>query len=139
MCNDDKLKPFVNFPQPAHSDDKVDKGKISITMKRGYKEFAGLKVEGQRSILESLDGDVRVYFPDEVYGLPVVHAHTNLQPFMHAVPESECFVSAVADVHFCSQHKKRRNNERFRIRVRHCVKKKEDWSKIKVRHGDIYT
>ena len=130
------LNPVIPLPLPLS--DKQTDGTFSFTLKRAYKKFAGLKLEGKKAILQTIDGDVNVYFPQYVFGLCVAHAHTDVRPFLHAVPNSECFVSPVVEVHCTSEQQKCRNKERFRIRVRHCLKNKDDFRQIRVRQGNIH-
>ena len=116
----------------------------SFLIQKAYKEFAGLTVNGTKVLLQHPGSDVIIHIPDGVHGVVMTHAHTNFRPFLDAVPESECFVGPVVEVHCsdsrtCMTHGQKEFVETpwFEIQVPHCVRA-EDINGVKVWHGDIH-
>ena len=64
---------------------------------RGYKQFYGIRVRGNRAVLQGPKSDVKLQVPPGLHGLISGHMHTDPTPFLHAIPESECLVAPIVD------------------------------------------
>ena len=103
-------------------------------------------MNGTKALLQPPGSDVIIHIPDGVHGVIMTHAHTNFRPFLDAVPESECFVGPVVEVH-CSDSRTMTHGQEecepfvetpwFEIQVPHCLTA-EDIDGVKVWHGDIH-
>ena len=95
------------------------------------------RVQQKGGILQGPKSAVKLRIPDGLDALIIAHIHANPQPFLHAIPDSECLVASIVD-YTCSSEDKCLDNKWFEIVVPHCIKGKEDLKQAKVRHGDIH-
>ena len=133
----------ITYQLPAKRTDDT----WSFLVRKSHKEFAGLAVNGKKAFLQPPGSDVIIYIPDGVHGVIMTHAHTNFRPFQDAVPESECFVAPVVEVHCSDSRTSTTHGQKecepfvetrwFEIQVPHCVRI-EDIDGVKVWHGDIH-
>ena len=96
-----------------------------------------MKVQGASATLHPPDSDVTIHIPENVHGILVAHAHTDFQPFREFVPESECFVSPLAEVHYIPRDKNQKQ-KMFTIRIPRDIEDKDAWANVQVRRVDIH-
>ena len=92
-------------------------------------------MQGNDCILQGPKSSVKLHIPQDLDAVAMGHAHTDVKPFLHVIPEGECLVSPVAEYHYTA---KKTKYAWFRLQIPHCVKKKEHLRDIIVRHGDIH-
>ena len=109
----------------------------SVTFHKGYKLFAGVRVNGEKAVLQGPGSDVKLDIPEGLHGFISGHAHTDLIPFLDHIPQSECLVSSIAEYN-CAFTRRIYNEEFFKIKVPHCVENLNQIHHIQVWHGDIY-
>ena len=105
------LKDFVNFfpedfviffPEQLQNKSVLEchgmerKEKYSVTFHKGYKLFSCVHVNGEKAVLQGPLSAVELHIPEGLCGLISGHAHTDLVPFLDAIPGSECIVSPTA-------------------------------------------
>ena len=110
-------------------------GRCSVTFHKGYKLFAGVRMDGNKAVLRGPGSDVQLHIPEGFHGFISGHAHTDPIPFLKAIPKTECLVSPIVeyDCTFTSKCRKRL----FEIKVPHCVRNRKQFQHIRVWHGDI--
>ena len=111
-------------------------GGYSVTFNKGYKLFAGVRLNGEKSVLQGPGSDVQLHIPEGLHGFISGHAHTDPAPFLDHIPESECLVSPIVEYN-CTLTKRIYNKD-FQIKILHCVKNLDQFRYIKVWHGNIY-
>ena len=86
-------------------------------------------------MLQGPGSDVQLHIPEGLHGFISGHAHIDLTPFLDHIPESECLVSPIIEYNstFTSSQK-----GLFEIKVPHCVRNRNQFQHIQVRHGDVY-
>ena len=119
-------------PKGYHSKDTC----CSVTFHKGYKLFCGIYVNGQSTLLQGPESDVKLHIPEGLHGFISGHAHTDPTPFLNIVSESECLVSPIVEYN-CSLAINFRKGL-FVVKVLHCLRNKNEFPNIRVRHGDIY-
>ena len=137
------LKQLINFLKTllgVISDEGPDPDTVasaySFVLQKAYTEYTGLKVHGASATLQPPGSDVKITIPDGVHGVLLAHAHTDFQPFREFVPESECFISPVAEVQYIPRDKNHKK-KKFTIRIPHDIEDKDAWANIQVRRVDI--
>ena len=110
-------------------------GRYSVTFHKGYKLFAGVRVNGEKSVLQGPGSDVQLHTPEGLHGFISGHAHTDPTPFLKVIPKSECLVSPIAE--YYSSFSSNCQKSLFEIKVPHCVRKRKQFQNIRVWHGDI--
>ena len=115
---------------------KDRKGRYSVTFHKGYKLFSGVRVHGEKAVLQGPGSDVKLHIPQGLHGFIFGHAHTDPTPFLHHFPETECLVSPIAEyncsfISYCPKGL-------FEIKVPHCVRNWKQFQHIRVWHGDIH-
>ena len=96
-----------------------------------------MRVFGQGGILKYPDSAVELMIPKGLKGFVMGHVHTDVKPFVHAIPENECVIAPVAEYKVCM--KRLAPSSIFLIKVPHCLTKTKDLETVVVRHGNIHT
>ena len=104
---------------------------------KGYKLFTGVRMNGNKAVLQGPGSDVQLHIPEGLHGFISGHAHTDPTPFLDHIPQSECLVSPIAEYN-CSLISNC-PEELFETKVPHCLKDRKQFPYIRVHHGDIYT
>ena len=110
--------------------------RCSVTFHKGYKLFAGVRMDGKKAVLQGPGSDVQLGIPEGIHGFISGHAHTDPNPFLKAIPKTECLVSPTVEYNctFNSNSHKRL----FEIKVPHCVRNRKQFQHFRVWHGDIH-
>ena len=83
-------------------------GRCSVTFHKGYKLFAGVRLDGNKAVLQGPGSDVQLHIPEGLHGFISGHAHTDPNPFLKAIHKTECLVSPIAEYNstFTSNYRK---------------------------------
>ncbi len=69
--------------------------------------------------------------------------HTNAMPFSEVIPENECMVAPIIDIHKSTDVRSAKSSSKYLLRIPHCLDFDKDVVGLDqlpvVRHGDIYT
>ena len=108
----------------------------SAMFHKGYRLYFGVRVNGQKAVLQGPGSDVQLHIPEGLYGFISGHANTDPTPFLDHIPESERLVSPIAEYNcsFTGSCPK----GLFEIKVPHCVRNRKQFQHIRVWHGDVY-
>ena len=123
---------------PVESHQGSSNNTYSTILRKGYKKFIGIRLQGRGGVLQGPYSDVQLHAPGGLYGFLSGHVHKDPTSFLHCIPESECLASPIVDYHFTSFKPIESVKPWFKIIVPHWLMKKDRLKKIKVRHGDIY-
>ena len=108
----------------------------SAVTHKGFKRITGMRVRGERAVLQAPKSAVKLYISEGLDAYVFGTVHTDPTPFLRAIPQSECLISPIVEYNLVSDDKS--GNIWFKIKVPHCLRKWGDLKSIKVRHGDIY-
>ena len=114
-----------------------DVGTYSTLMWKGNKQFSGVRVKGNRAVLQGPKSDIKLYIPQNVDGYISGHVHIDPALFLHIIPDSECLVAPIVEYNHKS-YQSHQHNIWFKIKIPHCIRKSSDLKTIKVRHGDMH-
>ena len=106
-------------------------------MDKDFKKYTGVRVQGNGGILQGSNSSARLFLPKRLNAFVMGRVHTDVQPFIHLIPDGECLVSPIVD-YSCTFNEEKPNGTWFKIVVPHCIRKKKHLKNVKVRHGDIY-
>ena len=67
----------------------------------------------------------------------VAHAHTDFQPFLDFIPESECLISPVVELQYIPRDQNQKQ-KKFMIRIPHDIDDEDAWANVKVIRVDIH-
>ena len=115
----------------------VDTGTYSSLIYKGNNQFYGIRVQGNRAVLQGPDSGAKLHVPSGLDGFISGHMHLDANPFLQFIPESECLVSPIVE-YIWSPSEGKESVPWFKIKIPHCVTKYDDLKTIKVRHGDIH-
>ena len=110
----------------------------SALIQKGYRTYTGMRVFGQGGVLKCPDSAVELLIPAGLSGFVMGHIHTDVKPFIHAIPNEECVIAPVVEYHVTMKTLKAKSS-RFQIKIPHCLTKPEDLETVVVRHGYIHT
>ena len=119
---------------PKQNNDR--NGHHSVTFHKGYKLFAGVRVHGEKAVLQGPGSDVQLHIPEGLHGFISGHVHTDPTPFLNHIPKSESLVSPLVEYNCSFTHDCRMGF--FKIKVPHSLKDQKQLQHIRVWHGDIY-
>ena len=106
-------------------------------MAKNFKKYTGVQVQNNGGVLQGPNSSVKLFIPKRLNAFVMGHAHTDVKPFLHLIPDGECLVSPIVDYN-CTFNREKPNGTWFKIVVPHCIRKKQHLKNVKVRHGDIY-
>ena len=107
-------------------------------MQRNWKRNIATVSQGEARILQDDDSDVSLEIPKRSNGVFVLRVHTDLTRFKELVPQEECIIGPMVEVENLKPCEERESEEiGFVVKIPHCIKKKKDWDRIKVRLGDV--
>ena len=86
--------------------------------------------------LQDPDSDVSVDIPAGIKGILRWKIHTEFSRFLHIVPDEECFIGPVVELHLKPFLDEEREQHQYRIKIPHCLQTEEERSLVKVRCGD---
>ena len=116
-----------------------ERGKIfPITAKNDTTgEFAVAVIEGDDVTVQDVKSAVSVEVPKDVEGTLWQKVHTEFSRFKGVVPDEECFVGPVVELHLKPLLKEEIGQHLYRIKIPHCLTSKKQITSVKVRMGDI--
>ena len=117
--------------------DQMPRGNAPVVVKKGKKKFTGIHLTGEKGVLQERQSAVQLNIPEGQKGFVSGHVHTDLNPFLDTIPDSECPVSPIVEYHFNSAQKEQGENL-FEVNIPHVIKNEEDRKKIIVWHGDVH-
>ena len=133
---------FLEYEQTTATKNVLKSRSISrahlALIQKGYRTYTGMRVFGQGGVLQCPDSAVELLIPEGLSRFVMGHIHTDVQPFIHAIPEGECVIAPVVEYH-ASMKRLNATSSMFRIKVPHCLTKSEDLETVVVRHGNIHT
>ena len=109
---------------------------VAILKKR--RKYMATVTQGEAVTLQAPDSDVSLSVPKGVKSVIVGRIHTNYTRFKNAIPNDECIIGPMVEFHSQELGAENIGHSQYRIKIPHCVKKKEHLSAIRVRCGDIY-
>ena len=124
---------------PVHSG-FLQSDKFPIVMARNWRQFVATVSQGKSQTLKPPDSDVSLTIPDGVYTILEGCVHTDHSRFVIAIPADECIISPMVEFHHHPLHDEEAENtteQRYTIKIPHCIPHKSRWRYIKVRKGDI--
>ena len=113
-------------------------GNHSAEFQKGYRNYFGVRVQGTGGLLQGSASDVLLYIPKGLQAFVYGYIHTNPWPFRQHIPEDHCLVAPIVEYHYHEGDNSGNRRLWFKIKVPHCVTKKEDLKSIQVLHGDIH-
>ena len=115
-------------------------GNAPVAIRKGKKQFTGICLLGQKDVPQEPQSAVQLNIPEGQKGFISGHVHTDLAPFLDAIPDSECPVSPIVEYNFQNGQKEPGENggDLFEINIPHVIKNEEDRKKIIVWHGDVH-
>ena len=132
---------FLEYVQPTATKIVSKSSSISITplalIQKGYRTYTRMRVFGQGGVLKCPDSAVELLIPEGLTGFVMGYIHTDVKPFIHAIPYGECVIAPVVEYHVSMKTLKAKSS-RFQIKVPLCLKKSEDLETVVVRHGNIH-
>ena len=100
-------------------------------------EFAVAVLRGEATTLQDEHSEVSVDVPSGIKATLWQKVHTEFSRFLHIVPDNECFVGPVVELHLKPFAKEESEEQRYRIKIPYCLQAEEEMSLVKVRCGDI--
>ena len=102
-----------------------------------HTEFAVAVINGESTTLPDLHSQVSVDVPKGIKATLWQKVHTEFSRFLHIVPDDECFVGPVVEMHLKPFLKEKNGQHQYRIKIPHCLKTEEGRLSVKVRSGDL--
>ena len=99
-------------------------------------EFAVSVLTGKAVTLQELKSAVSVDVPQNVQGTFWQKIHTKFSRFKKVVPEDECFIGPVVELHLKPYEKEEIGQHQYRIKIPHCLQTADEISSVMVRCGD---
>ena len=100
-------------------------------------EFAVAVINGESTTLQDLHSEVSVDIPSGIKATLWQKIHTEFSRFLHIVPDDECFIGPVVELHLKPFPDKESGQRQYRIKIPHCLQTEEERSYVKVRSGDL--
>ena len=99
-------------------------------------DFAVTLIKGDALTLQEPHSDVSVDIPAGIEGTFWRKFHTEFSRFLHIVPDEECFIGPVVELHLKPFPDEENGQPQYRIKIPHCLQTEEEMSLVKVRCGD---
>ena len=100
-------------------------------------EFVVAVINGESTTLQDLHSEVSVDIPKGNKATLWQKIHTEFSRFLHIVPDEECFIGPVVELHLKPFSDEESGQRQYRIKIPHCLQTEEELSLVKVRCGDI--
>ena len=100
--------------------------------------FAAAVIQGENTELQDKGSDISLSVPEGIEEIIAQGVHTDIRPFLTSIPEWECFISPVVEVH-CHQSSRTQveSNTMYCLQIPHVLD--TSFQQIKVRCGDLNT
>ena len=132
----------VRFRTDLKKNNQKDQQRIgshSVKFQRGYKTYFGVRVQGAGGILQGRASHVRLFIPKELYAFVYGYIHVDPSLFLHEIPKSHCLVAPIVEYQYYVPNQCVTSKPFwFKIKVPHCITRKQDLQYVQVRHGDIH-
>ncbi len=110
---------------------------FTISFIKDGRQYIGTATHGEQCTLQDEESDVKLTIPGGLNCSVIGHIHTHTQDILKQIPEGECLIAPVPDYTSVIKHKQT-GQEMFEIKLKHCVKDKNDLKKVRVRTGNIH-
>ena len=127
----EQLKKILPKPSPRQHSFQMTATANSST------EFAVAVINGESTTLQDLHSEVCVDIPSGIKATLWQKIHTEFSRFLHIVPDDECFIGPVVELHLKPFPGEETGQHQYRIKIPHCLQSEEEFSLVKVRCGDI--
>ena len=104
---------------------------------KGDIEYVAAVLDGNQEFQET-NSEVSVTVPCQARGVLFQKIHTEFSLFRGIIPEEECMISPVAEIHTSACSELPSGKMQYKIRIPHSLKVQEHLDLIKVRRGDIH-
>ena len=116
----------------------IGKRQFPMKIERKNLEYVAAVIQGEAMTLQDSNSDVSVHVPEGVKAVLWQHVYTEFSRFRDVVPKDECMVAPVVEIHVKELGEKQEAvGDQYKIKIPHCVTKKEQLSSIIVRSGNI--
>ena len=106
---------------------------MTVTTSHG-KCYIATVSHGEPRVLRGPHSDVSLHIPTGYPGVFLKAVHTNLSTFRGDIPDEECMITPMVEIHHLNAyHKSQTSHQNFIIKLPHCIQDKEKWNLIKVR------
>ena len=106
---------------------------MTVTTSHG-KCYIATVSHGEARVFRGLHSDVSLHLPEGSPGLFLKAVHTNLSTFRQDIPDEECMITPMVEIHHLNANSKTQSNdENFIIKLPHCIQDRDKWNLIKVR------
>ena len=99
------------------------------------RKYAATVSQGTALTLQAPGSAVSLGIPQGTHGAYMSHVATDFTQYAHHIPEEECIVSPLLEVERMRVRSDPPEGVLHTINMPHCVRSREDWKYIKVRHG----
>ena len=113
-------------------------GSHSVEFQKGRRTYFGVRVHGTGGILQNKASNVLLYISKGLHAFVYGYIHTDPGPFLQEIPEDHCLVAPIVEYHYEATNDLSNRQLFFKIKVPHCVTRKEDLRFIRVQQGDIH-
>ena len=122
----------------------IRKKQFPMKTQRNYLQYAAAVIQGESMTLQDFNTDVSVHAPEGIKAVLWQHVYTEFSRFRdvipEVIPEDECMVAPVVEIHVKELGEKQEAvQDQYKIKIPHCLTKKEQLSSIIVRSGDVYS
>ena len=110
-----------------------------LTRKQGQNHITTTST-GEGLTLQGPCSDVTIEILPGTYGTLTGYVELDPRKYIHYVKD-ECYITAIPDFEFfpsVNHGNQTKQQQRFRIKMKHCITNEEDLKDIRVRHGDIH-
>ena len=91
----------------------------------------------RKTTVQAKDSEVEVTIPDGIKAILLQKVHTEFSQFRDIIPEDECIIGPVVELHVKTQHEVYSTRKKYIIKIPHYLETEEQLSSIKVRYGDV--
>ena len=100
----------------------------------GGKQFIATISKGEAGILKDYESDVSLHIPENSAGLYKKCVHADHSRLTVEIPEEECIVTPLVEIHHFEVPDAEQNNKgKFIIELPHCIPDRQLWKQVKVR------
>ena len=98
------------------------------------KLFIATISKGDAGILKHSESDVSLHIPKDSARVYKKYVHADHSKIESDIPEEECIITPLVEIHHVEgPDEEQNNNDKFIIKLTHCIKERELWDLLKVR------
>ncbi len=111
-------------------------GSCPVTLRKNKQKFISTVSRGESRILQAPDSDVSLFIPPGAPGLYTLEVLTDMATCSHLIPEEECVVAPVIQVHASKlpSPEQEKPTRIYTLNIPHCFKDRKRLPKLKVQH-----